>query len=171
MKAKPWLNLLLTGFAAGLSAVTLSADHQIHVMKVWARATVPTANVGATYFVVQNHGHETDTLITVESPVARKAEMHTSVMQGDLMSMEKLESVEITPHSPLVFEPGGHHVMLMGLDKPLVEGESFPLTLVFDRAGRVEVMVAIEGLGAMDHGGHTGMGNGDDDERGDHAGM
>ena len=97
--------------------------------------------------------------------------MHTSVMQGDLMKMEKLESVEVTAHAPLVFEPGGHHVMLMGLDKPLVEGESFPLTLVFDKAGPVEVMVTIEGLGAMDHAEPAGKDHRDDDENGDHAGM
>ena len=171
MGTRLWLNILLAGFTAGLSAVSLSADHQIHVMKAWARATAPTANVGATYFVVQNNGHEIDTLIKVESPVARKAEMHTSVMQGDLMKMEKLGPVEVTAHAPLVFEPGGHHVMLMGLDKPLVEGESFPLTLVFDKAGPVEVMVAIEGLGAMDQAEHAGKDHRDINESGDHAGM
>ena len=140
---------LLAGLTMALSVASVAADHQIHVMEVWARATAPTAEVGVTYFVVHNEGHDTDTLIGVESPVAKKAEMHTSVMQGDLMKMEKLDVVEENAHSPVVFEPGGHHVMLMGLDDPLVEGESFPMTLVFEKAGPVEVTVAIRGMGAM----------------------
>ena len=67
------------------------------------------------------------------------------------MKMEKLDVVEVTADSPVVFEPGGHHVMLMGLDDPLIEGESFPMTLVFEKAGPVEVTVAIRGLGAMEN--------------------
>lgn len=166
-----WLKVLLAGFTAGLGAVGLSGDHQIDVMEVWARATAPSAKVGATYFVVRNKGHEVDTLIRVESPLATKAEMHTSVMHGDLMKMEKLDSVEVTTHSPLVFEPGGHHVMLMGLDKPLVEGDSFPLTLVFDKAGPVEVTVAVRGIGAMENSEQVGMSHQDDNQNGDHSDM
>ena len=151
MIGSPSVKRLLAGLAVGLCPSSIAADHQIHVMEVWARATVPSAEVGATYFIVHNKGDDTDVLIRVESPVAKKAEMHTSVMQGDVMKMEKLDVVEVTADSPVVFEPGGHHVMLMGLDDPLIEGESFPMTLVFEKAGPVEVTVAIRGLGAMEN--------------------
>ena len=145
------VGFFLGGLMSTVWAVGTAADHKIHVMEVWARATPPGAVVGATYFVVHNQGQQPDSLIGVQSPIADKAEMHTSVMQGDLMTMEKLDSVPLNPDAPIIFKPGGQHVMLMGLDSPLVEGDSFPLTLMFENAGPIEAMVVILGMGAMGH--------------------
>ena len=67
-----------------------------------------------------------------------------------MMKMRSVEAVEITPGEPSVLQPGGLHVMLMGLTEPLVEGNSFPLTLNFERAGSVELQIMIfepEGTG------------------------
>ena len=60
-----------------------------------------------------------------------------------MMKMRRVETVELAPGEPLVLAPGGLHVMMMGLEEPLVDGKSFPLTLNFERAGTVEVTVRI----------------------------
>lgn len=133
-----------------LCIVGARADHQLHVIDAWARATVPTAKVGATYFVVHNRGDSSDRLVRLESTVANKTEMHTSTMHGDLMKMERLDSVRVIANGHTVFEPGGHHVMLMGLREPLVEGDAFPLTLIFENAGPVEVMVTVRSIDFME---------------------
>jgi copper(I)-binding protein len=63
--------------------------------------------------------------------------------------MRPVEAIEVTPGAPIVLQPGGLHVMLIGLKAPLKEGERFPLTLTFERAGTIEVEVVVEKLGAM----------------------
>ena len=134
------------------------ADTSFEIMDVWARATVPTAKVGAVYFVVHNQGDSADHLVQVTSPVATKSEMHTSIVQDNVMKMEKLHSVPIISNQPTVFKPGGHHVMLMGLNAPLVEGDTFPLTLIFEESGPIEVLVNVRNIGFMEQ----------DHEHGDH---
>lgn len=70
-------------------------------------------------------------------------------MEGGLMEMRPMPSVDVPAHGHVVFGPEGLHVMLIGLTQPLREGQRFPLTLVFQHAGRVRVQVLVQGLGAM----------------------
>jgi copper(I)-binding protein len=118
----------------------------------WARESVtPT---GAAYFRVRNDGDQDDRLIGVSSEVADEARLHSSVMQDGVMRMRPVEAVDVPAHGEAVLEPGGLHVMLVGLKAPLEEGGSFPLTLDFENAGKVQVMTTIEdiGHGAGGHG-------------------
>jgi copper(I)-binding protein len=83
-------------------------------------------------------------LVSANSPIAAKAELHTHVMLGEVMKMQQVESVAIPAGGDVKFAPGGNHVMLFGLKKPLVAGEYFPLTLVFEKSGAVDVEVKVE---------------------------
>src|SRR3546814_14999154 len=67
-------------------------------------------------------------------------------MDGDIMKMHRLEAVEIPAHGSAVLRPGSHHLMLIGLKQPLHEGERFPLTLTFEKAGTITVEITVEGI-------------------------
>ena len=145
--------------AALMMAASAFADQgAVEVTQAWSREMPPGAPVGVAYFTISNHGHGVDRLVGVHTPVAGKAEMHTSVMKNGLMKMRRLEVVEVPPGEPTMFEPGGKHVMLMQIRKPLKKGESFPMTLTFENAGDVDIRVTVEHIGAVRAGSHEGHG-------------
>jgi copper(I)-binding protein len=84
----------------------------------------------------------------LSTPVAKKAELHTMLMEGTVMKMRRLAGLDIPAGEAVTLKPGGDHVMLMGLNQPLRAGQTFPLTLDFEKAGRRTVMVSIEKAGA-----------------------
>jgi len=126
----------------------------------WARATVGTSRPGGAYLTVTNKGAEADRLTGAESPVAGRVELHRSGMADGMMRMTPVEAIEVPAGGKVALEPGGYHLMLMGLKKPMVAGSKVPLTLVFEKAGRVAVEVTVQPLGgkgpAKDHMGHEG---------------
>jgi periplasmic copper chaperone A len=135
-------------FAASLvvASAALAQTNQLEVSSAWARATPGKAENGAAYLTIQSP--TADRLLSVFSPVAKKAELHTMSMEGMVMKMRPLAGVDIPAGQPVTLKPGGQHVMLLGLDAPLREGQSFPLTLTFEKAGTRTVTVAIEKPGA-----------------------
>ena len=139
---------LLFGFA-GSAAAGEAMKGDIHIDKPWARASIGAAKAGAAYMTLANHGSEADRLLAVETDVARRSELHTHLMEDGVMKMRQVEAIEVDPGTPTVLEPGGLHVMLMGLEAPLEQGKSFPLRLVFERAGTIEVTVEIGAPAAM----------------------
>jgi copper(I)-binding protein len=125
---------------------------EIVIESPWARESV--TRTGAVYLTVRNGGDQGDRLTGVSAEVADKAMLHSSVMQDGVMRMSPVDAVEIPAGGEAVLEPGGLHVMLIGLKAPLEEGKSFALTLEFENAGEVQVMTTIEdiGHGAGGHG-------------------
>ena len=115
----------------------------IHIMQPWSRPLPPVSVNGAAYMTFMNKGDTPDRLISISTPAAKKAEIHNHTMQDGLMKMRPVGALDITPGDGTLLQPGGLHVMLMGLTEPLVEGQSFPLTLNFERAGSIEVKVMI----------------------------
>lgn len=150
------------------AAMTVSGGHggghgEIEVTASFARASAGPARNGAVYFVVENRAGHPDRLIGARAEISTKAELHTHLHEGGVMKMRPVEAIEVPAHGSVQLKPGGDHVMLTGLSTPLVEGQSFSLTLVFEKAGEVEVTVTIGGVGAMHapagHGGHGGHKN------------
>jgi copper(I)-binding protein len=119
----------------------------VEVQKPWARAT--TGSTGAAYFRVVNKGAAADRLIALKTPVAEKAELHEDRMKDGIMEMRPIGPLPIEAGKSATLKPGAGHVMLIGLKQPLKQGESFPLTLSFEKAGDVTVVVHVEGAGAM----------------------
>ena len=109
----------------------------------WARASAGPAKAGAAYVTITNGGAEADRLIAAATPVAKKAAVHTQMMQGCIMKMRPVVAVEVNPGEPTVFMPGGLHVMLMKLKRELAVGEKINVVLKFERAGEITVEAEI----------------------------
>jgi periplasmic copper chaperone A len=136
------LALIGTAFASEPQTGSLT------ILQPWARATPPGATVGAAYLEILNSG-ASDTLLRIETPVARNVQMHNMSTENGVMRMRQMSSVNVPAHGRVLFDPEGLHVMLIDLVQPLREGQRFPMTLVFEHAGRVTVQTMVRGLGAM----------------------
>lgn len=119
----------------------------IVVKEAWARATPPGASVGAIYVTIENLGAEDDRVISVASSAADSAMLHATVEENGISQMRESEG-RITPSGTLKMEPGGTHIMLMGLRKPLMEGETVDVTLSFEKAGNVTINATVAPIGS-----------------------
>ena len=127
----------------------------IQVDHVWSRAAL-AGHEGAVYLTITDTGAP-DTLTGVSTPVAAMAGLHRSTDDNGVMKMRPVASLPIEPGKPVTLAPGGYHIMLMDLKQPLKQGDSFPVTLIFAKAGQVTVTAAVAKAGAatmpgMDHG-------------------
>lgn len=137
--------LLLAGCSLSIPAVAHDfTAGDLHIQHPWSRALPPVAPTGAAYMVIENRGEDSDRLTGAHTPIAAHAELHEHVHRDDVMKMQEVDGVEIAPGSSVEFAPGGYHVMLFGLKKPLDAGTAYPLTLVFERTGEVEVTVNVQ---------------------------
>jgi copper(I)-binding protein len=143
-------------FAACLlvAGAAMAQTGQVELKDAWARAAPGKAETGAAYLTIVSPAK--DRLVSVSTPVAKKAELHTMTTEGGVMKMRPLDGVDVPAGQPVTLKPGGAHIMLMGLNQPLQAGQSFPLTLSFEKAGQREVTVAVEKAGAMGPQGHAG---------------
>ena len=137
------------------------AAENIQIDHPWARPTVTTSQPAAVFFTLNNQGGEADRLIgaKVDASIAEGVELHTTLNEDGVMRMRRLSDGLTVPAGEIVpVQPGGHHLMLFKLTQPLEEGDRFALTLVFEKAGDVEVEVAVEVQAehgpAMDHSAH-----------------
>jgi hypothetical protein len=123
---------------------------ELTITHPWSRATAPRAANGVAYMAISNSGSVDDVLIAAEATISGRAELHEHSMTDGVMQMRPVQAGIVIPAGEtVILEPSGLHVMLMGLDDRLVEGERLPLTLVFQNAGTVEVEASIEGPGAV----------------------
>ena len=139
-------SVLLLGGAAQAADYTLG---DITVSDVWARASLGQAPNSAAYLTVHNHGTTADRLVGVETDAAAKPELHTVEMADGVMKMRPLEGIDLPAGGEATLAIGGNHVMLMGLKAPLQAGENFPLTLIFEKAGRLTVEAEVRALNAQ----------------------
>jgi periplasmic copper chaperone A len=143
------MSIRFLALAAALTAAgaALAQSSQLEVSNAWARATPAKAENGAAYVTILSP--TSDRLLSASSPVAKKAELHTMEMAGMVMKMRPIAGLDIPAGQPVALKPGGEHIMLIGLQQPLHEGQSFTLTLNFEKAGARTVSVAVEKAGAM----------------------
>jgi copper(I)-binding protein len=119
--------------------------NDLTIEKPYARATAPHQPAGAAYLTIENKGKSADKLTGASSPVAKSVEIHTMSMEGNVMKMREVGQIELKPSAKLEMKPGdGYHLMLMGLRQPLKAGDTFPLTLTFEKAGKAEVKVTVQ---------------------------
>jgi periplasmic copper chaperone A len=133
-----------------LSLAPLTAQGQttsIQVDHVWARAS--TGQTGAVYMTIANKGPADDRLVSAATPVAGQVQLHTEINDNGIMKMRPVPGIDVKSGGQTTLGPGGFHVMLIGLKQPLKEGESFPLTLTFENAGKLDVSVKVEKAGSM----------------------
>jgi len=139
--------ILLT-FAAILALAPGASASGVMITKAYARASAtPGAETGAAYVSLMLHG-DADRLVAASTPAAKMAGLHKTVQVDGVMKMEHVDGIDIPAHGRLPMKPGGYHIMLMGLTKPLKEGDEIELTLTFEKAGNVKVMVKVAGVAA-----------------------
>jgi copper(I)-binding protein len=155
-------------FGQFLAALTLlfataAAAHEytvgpLQIGHPYAPSTPSMARTAAAYLSITNKGDAADRLLSASSPRAEKVELHTHIMDNNIARMRELPAVDIAPGATVTFQQGGLHIMLIGLTAPLTVGEKVTLTLRFERAGPVDVELAIERTArrpaASDHHGH-----------------
>jgi copper(I)-binding protein len=145
--------LALAALFAVLAIPAFALDYRLGAIEIgqpWARATPPTAESGGGFLVITNTGATPDRLIAVKSPAADKVEIHEMKMDGNIMRMREVEKgIEIPPGATVELKPGGFHVMFMGLKAPFAKDAKVPLTLVFEKAGSIDVDLMVQAMGAQ----------------------
>ncbi len=137
---------------AATTSVVEARDYKlgaIEIVNPWARATPPTAPSGGGFLVLTNTGKTPDRLVAVKSSTSGKIEIHEMKMDGNIMRMRELEKgIEIPPGGTVELKPGGFHIMFMGLKAPFEKDTRVPATLVFEKAGSIEVELSVVPIGA-----------------------
>lgn len=144
-------SLLALSLGVNVHAQTPGAN-AIVVEHAWARATPAGAQTGAVYMTVVNNGAMPDRLLDVTTPVADKVQIHKVSEENGVSSMRELRTMDVAPGAKVIFKPGDMHAMLVGLKQPLKEGQTIPLTLNFEKAGKVNVVASVAKVGAMQGG-------------------
>jgi hypothetical protein len=145
--------------AAAPAAFAQAGDNaKINVEQPWARATPTGAKTGAAYMTLANKTSTADRLTGASSDVAAKVQIHEMKVVNGVMQMRQLaDGLAIPANGSVALKPGSYHVMLIGLKKPLIAGQSFPLTLTFAKAGNISVTVPVQAMGATGKSGMSGM--------------
>lgn len=130
-------------FGALIGALSFNAMAAIEVVDPYARATPPNAPNSAAFMTLVNTSDKAIALVEASSPAAGKVELHTHVKKDGMMKMRQVKEIAIEEQSETILKPGGLHVMLFDLDKPLNPGESIALTLVFSDGSKITQNVPI----------------------------
>ncbi|MEM5475323.1 copper chaperone PCu(A)C [Pacificibacter sp. AS14] len=134
---------LLGGFTAILFALPAVAD--ITIEDAYARSSGPSAKTGAAFFVIKNTSAEEDRLIGATSDVAKVVELHTHIEEDGIMKMRKVDDgFDVPAMGAHALQRGADHVMFMGLNAPMVQGETFDVTLTFENSGDITITVPVD---------------------------
>ena len=143
------LPLATAAFAQG-STTALGA---LTIVNPWTRAAGQGMQGGG-FLTIRNSGATPDRLVAASSPVAGRLELHTHIRDGDVMRMRPVNDITVPAHGEVSLQPGGLHLMLIGLTQPMNAGQSIPVTLRFERAGEVTIQLSVQAAGARQPGAH-----------------
>ena len=148
-RALVFAGMVLIGLlCAGRATAQEYRSGSIAIGNPWSRATPPSAQVGGGYLSITNSGEADDRLIGVRSAAARRVEVHEMKMDGSVMRMRQVEGGLAIPAKATVnLESGGYHLMFIDLVTGFVKGAKIPATLVFEKAGEIEVILEVFALG------------------------
>ena len=149
MTLRPWL---VATVIAIFALPAFAQDYKVGSLEIvnpWTRATPPSAQSGGGFLTITNKGTTPDRLVAVRSAAANKAEIHEMKMDGNVMRMRELEKgLEIAPGATVELKPGSYHLMFMELKAPFAKDAKIPATLVFEKAGSVDVELSVAAMGA-----------------------
>jgi periplasmic copper chaperone A len=167
-----FVSIMQTILPAALLACLLAAPARAEEVKAgdlvitqaWSRATPGGAKIGSGYLTIENKGSAPDRLIGGSADVADKVQIHEMATTNGVMTMRPLDNgLTIEPGKTVKLAPGGYHLMLFDLKNPLKQGDKVPVTLEFEKAGKVKLSLDVQGIGAQgpagagDAGGHMDM--------------
>ena len=142
--------LALVAFYDGSTLAQQSKAGDLLLSHAWARATPGGAKVGGGYLTIENKGVTADRLIGGSADIAGKVQVHEMAMNNGVMTMRPVDKgLTIEPGKTVKLAPGGLHLMLLDLKSPLKQGDKVPLTLEFERAGKVSLSLEVQGIGAQ----------------------
>jgi copper(I)-binding protein len=159
LRSLGYIALLAGLFTAPARAEEVKAGDLV-ISQVWSRATPGGAKIAGGYLTIENKGSAPDLLIGGSGDFAGRVEVHEMAMNNGVMTMRSLDKgLAIEPGKTVKLAPGGYHLMLMDLKNPLKQGDKVPLTLEFQKAGKVKLALEVQGVGAQapgagDHSGH-----------------
>ncbi len=161
----------LFAFAALLAFLGVPAHAQevkagdLVITQPWSRATPGGAKIAGGFLTIENKGAAPDRLISGSGDIAGKVEIHEMAMNNGVMTMRPLDKgLVIEPGKTVKLAPGGYHLMLMDLKQPFKQGDKVPVTLEFEKAGKVALSLDVQGVGAQAPSGGAASGH-------DHSGM
>jgi len=148
--------LFLAAVMSVLALPAMAHDYKIGSIEIatpWTRATPPSARTGGGFMTITNKGTVADRLISARSNASDKVEIHEMQMDGNVMRMRELaKGLEIPPGATVMLKPGSYHIMFMELKAPLAKDAKVPVTLVFEKAGSIDIQLDVQAMGAMPHG-------------------
>jgi periplasmic copper chaperone A len=134
----------------GIGVSRAQSPNSIVIEKPFSRATPGGSHVGIGYMSITNKGTAADRLVSASSPAAEKVQIHEMTMQNGVMKMRELPNgLPVGAGKTVSLAPSGNHLMLVGLKAPLKQGDKVPLTLNFEKAGKIEVVLDVQGMGAQ----------------------
>lgn len=138
---------LLAVVLAAIPALACAAD--LEISGAFMRASPMMAQSGAGFVTITNATGSDDTLLGAEAGISKTVELHTHIKDGEVMRMRQVASIPVPSGGAAELKPGGDHIMFIGLNRQLKEGEVIPVTLVFEKAGKKLVEMPVQGMGAM----------------------
>lgn len=150
------LNTISRSLMIALALLAMNSAASSHEYKAgdltiqhpWSRATPPGAKVGGGYLTIINNGNSADRLVGGSAEISTRFEIHDMAVEDGIMKMRPAGPIEIAPGATLSLAPGGKHIMMVGLTQTPKEGDTIAGTLVFEKAGTVNVEFKVEALGA-----------------------
>src|ERR1700704_2541791 len=132
-------------FAAPVCAEDIKAGDLV-ISQAWSRATPNGAKIAGGYLTIENKGSAADRLVGGSGDIAGKVEVHEMAMNNGVMKMRPLgKGPMIGAGKTVKLAPGGYHLMFMNLKGPLIQGDTIPVTLEFEKAGKVTLSLAVQG--------------------------
>ncbi|MBF0289473.1 MAG: copper chaperone PCu(A)C [SAR324 cluster bacterium] len=140
-------------FAGCTHSTQRSGDGNIEVHHAWVRAVPSNARTSAAYMRLYNHGKKDDRLVAADSPMAEVVELHNVFKEGDMMAMRPVKNILVPAHGSAALKPGSYHIMLINLKNSPKPGKKVNLTLTFEKAGKMDMMVPVQErpMKMMDH--------------------
>jgi periplasmic copper chaperone A len=160
--------LVASLFAAPACAQEVKAGDLV-ITQAWSRATPSGAKIAGGYLTIENKGTAPDKLVGGSGDIAGRVEVHEMAMNNGVMTMRPLDKgLIIEPGKTVKLAPGGYHLMIMDLKSPFKQGDKVPVTLEFEKAGKVTLSLDVQGVGAQAPGGADSAGG---HMMPDHSGM
>jgi copper(I)-binding protein len=129
----------------------------IAISGAFTRATLPNAPVVGGYLTITNTGDNADRLVSASAPIAQETQIHEMALEGDVMKMRQIkDGLDIPAGESVALTPGGYHLMFMGLNSAVAEGDNVPVTLTFEHAGTITMDLIAAGTSASAPDAHAG---------------
>ncbi len=134
-----------------------SFANDLTVSEQYVRATPPHAKNSAAFLTITNHSNSDIKLIGAGSNIAKRVELHNHLKQDGMMKMRRVEAVQITANSSTSLQPGGYHIMFLGLNNNLTEGQSVKVKLYFDNGHELNIDAPVKKINSNKNQGSTKM--------------